>query len=123
MCQLMGPRGTSGVMETTEVPLSGFGGSWVKAALPLSLVGRSNKMLVCSPSWQSGCWSMFFYSHLRKEIQIMVISCSGKGLPEWDMYLAGQVPVVRRTDNSNDPLPEFSGMLLMLTGAAYAPRH
>lgn len=46
-------------------------------------------------------------------MQTMGISCSGKGLPDWDMYLAGQVPVMAagRTDNSDDPLPDFSGML------------
>lgn len=29
-------------------------------ALPLCLVGSPDKMLVSSPTWQSGCWSMFF---------------------------------------------------------------
>lgn len=92
-------------METTEVPLAGFGGSWVKAALLLSLAGSSDKMLMSSPTWQP-----WFYSYLRKEMQTMVISCSGKGLPNWDMYVEGQ-----------GPLPEE--LLLMLTGAAYAPCH
>lgn len=46
VCQPTGPRGTSGAMETTEVPLAGFG---VKAALPFSHLERT-----------PGCWSMFF---------------------------------------------------------------
>lgn len=58
MCQLAGTKGTPGAMETTEVPLAGFGGSWVKPALPLSIIGSSDKMLVSSLTWQSGCWSM-----------------------------------------------------------------
>lgn len=52
-------RGPEEHLETTEVPLAGFG---VKAALPLSLVGNSDRMLVSSPTWEEapGCWSIFF---------------------------------------------------------------
>lgn len=57
---LTGPRGTSGAVEPTEVPLAGFGGIWVKAALPLSLLGGSDETLVSSPTWRSGCWSRLF---------------------------------------------------------------
>lgn len=83
MCQLAGAKGTSGVLETTEVPLVGFGGSWLKPALPLSLLGSSDKMLVSSHTWQPGCCSVVFNSHLRKEVQTVVVSHSGEGLPEW----------------------------------------
>lgn len=59
MCQLTGAKGTSGAMESTEVALVGFGGSWVKLALPLGVLGSSGKMGVSSHTWHSGCWSMF----------------------------------------------------------------
>lgn len=57
-----------------------FWWSWVKLRQSVGVLSTQ----------QSGCWSMVFYSHLRKEMQTMVISCSGKRLPKWDMCLARQ---------------------------------
>lgn len=71
-------------METTEIPLVGFGGSGVKPALPLSLLRKLRQNVgVLS---QLAVWLLVhvFNSHLRKEMQNMVISHSGEGLPEWD---------------------------------------
>lgn len=47
MCDSLQGTGTSEVMETTEVPLVGFGGSWEKPALPRSLLGNTTEC--CCP--------------------------------------------------------------------------
>lgn len=59
VCWLTGAKGISRARKTTQVFHDGFGESWVKPDLPLSILGGLERMLLSSPTWQSGHCSMF----------------------------------------------------------------